>query len=88
MAGRRFAGLMTLALGACAPAQPFAADDPSDPAQPTAALSYTSPFAGQPGFAVVQPRPWRETNDLVRRLGGPAGHLREAPDADAGKARP
>ncbi|WP_374443347.1 hypothetical protein [Stella sp.] len=71
-------------LAACAPAAPFAADDPADPTHRAATPAYRSPFAGQPAFAVAEPRPWRETNDLVRRLGGAAGHLREppAPDGD------
>lgn len=71
-----------LLLAACAPSTPFAADRPDDPALPVAATSYASPFAGQPRFATVEARPWRQTNDLVRRLGGPAGHLREPPEAD------
>lgn len=82
-----------LLLAACAPSTPFAADRPDDPALPVAAAAYASPFAGQPGFTTVEPRPWRRTNDLVRRLGGPAGHLREPPEPDApatdgGKVRP
>ncbi|BBK38122.1 hypothetical protein STAQ_32000 [Allostella sp. ATCC 35155] len=91
----RIAPLMAgaLLLGACAPSSPFAADDPADPALPVAATSYASPFAGQPRFATVEARPWRRTNDLVRRLGGPAGHLREPAEADdpatgGGNARP
>lgn len=81
-------------LAACAPGDPFAADDPADPARRAAVPAYQSPFASQPAFAVVEPRPWRETNDLVRRLGGPAGHLREAPEpggdgvADGQRGRP
>ncbi len=82
------AGLLLLA--ACAPSTPFAAVDPADPAHGAPMPAYRSPFLDQPAFAVVDARPWRESNDLVRRLGGAAGHLREpaAPGGDAGDTRP
>ena len=63
-------------LGACAPGQPFAAADPSAATASVTEQPYRSPFAGQPRFETAEPRPWRETNDLVGRLGGPGPHMR------------
>lgn len=76
--GMMLAALATLAT-ACAPATPYAGNDPADPGVAAALPIYQSPFSGQPAFATVEPRPWRQTNDLVRGLGGPAGHLRDTP---------
>ncbi len=63
-------------LGACAPGTPFAAADPSVATAIVEADPYRSPFASQPRFEIAEPRSWRETNDLVGRLGGPGPHMR------------
>lgn len=70
---------LTLASGAGAQEQP--PGPRLDPAQP---LPYRSAFDGYQPHADPVAAPWREANDLVRRLGGHAGHLRGA----AGTPRP
>ena len=79
---------VALLLGACAPAPPFAAADPSDATARVTEQPYRSPFEGQARFQTVEPRPWRETNDLVGRLGGPGPHMRPAEDETPAKAAP
>lgn len=73
-----------LLLGACAPGTPFAAADPSVATASVEVQPYRSPFAGQPRFETVEPRSWRETNDLVGRLGGPGPHMRASEGETAG----
>lgn len=63
-------------LSACAPGTPFAAADPSVATANVEEQPYQSPFGSQPRFETAGPRPWRETNDLVGRLGGPGPHMR------------
>lgn len=63
--------LAALALAACAPALPMAGADPANASATTGPSSYRSPFKDYVTFRPVDPRPWRETNDRVRDLGGP-----------------
>ncbi len=63
--------LAALVLGACAPALPMTGADPASASATTGPLSYRSPFKDYVTFKPVEPRPWRETNDRVRDLGGP-----------------
>jgi hypothetical protein len=51
---------------------------------PAPKLSYASAFAGTPAVADPKPIDWRQSNALVGRLQGHAGHLR----APSGAARP
>lgn len=60
-----------LALAACAPVLPMAGADPAGASTPAGSHPYRSPFKDYTTFKPVDPRPWRETNDRVRDLGGP-----------------
>jgi hypothetical protein len=51
---------------------------------PTMRLSYASAFAGTPPVADPKPIDWRQSNALVGRLQGHAGHWR----VPSGGARP
>lgn len=66
-----FAVLASLASAACAPALPRAGADPAEAAVTVTPRPYQSPFKDHVSFRPVDPRPWRETNDRVRDLGGP-----------------
>lgn len=61
----------SLVLAACTPALPMAGADPAGVSMPAGPYSYRSPFKGYVTLKPVDPRPWRETNDRVRDLGGP-----------------
>jgi hypothetical protein len=50
-------------LAGCAPSLPAVGGDPA------------SPLQGDGNFGLVEPRPWRETNDRVRDLDGPDAHM-------------
>ncbi len=63
--------LAVLALAACAPALPMTGADPASASAATGSHPYRSPFKDYVTFKPVDPRPWRETNDRVRDLGGP-----------------
>lgn len=63
--------LACLGLAACAPALPMTGADPASASATTPPHSYRSPFKDYVTFRPVDPRPWRETNDRVRDLGGP-----------------
>lgn len=80
MTGRRFLSLarygLLLAAAGCAPALPFEAANPSDTSKGGEDLRYVSPFQSQSRFETAEPRPWRETNDMVRALGGAHAHMR------------
>ena len=59
-------------------AQTGARPDPTDPRLSTPTHAAESAFAGYRGFRDEPLTPWREVNDEVRRLGGHAGHVRDA----------
>lgn len=63
--------LAASAVAGCAPALPSIGGDPASPAAPASQSQYRSPFKDYVKFGLVEPRPWRETNDRVRALGGP-----------------
>ncbi len=67
--------LAALALGVCAPALPMMGADPASASATTPPHSYRSPLKDYVKFEPVDPRPWRETNDRVRDLGGPDPHM-------------
>ena len=66
-----FTMLAALTLAACAPSLPMAGADPAAAAAGAPGQAYRSPFKDYVTFKPVDPRPWRETNDRVRDLGGP-----------------
>lgn len=61
----------SMILAACAPALPLAGGDPALSVTATPPITYRSSFKDYVKFGLVEPRPWRETNDRVRDLGGP-----------------
>lgn len=63
--------LGSIAMTACAPSLPMAGADPARVSPTTELVPYRSPFKDYVKFELVEPRPWRETNDRVRDLGGP-----------------
>jgi len=69
------------ALAACAPHLPSAGGNPASSAV-TSRTSYQTPFAGYVRMDLVEPRPWRATNDRVRDLGGPDAHMLRESDED------
>lgn len=70
------------AVAGCAPALPAVGGDPASPAEPASQLQYRSPFRDYVKFGLVEPRPWRETNDRVRALGGPNLQMQGDSDED------
>lgn len=70
------------AVAGCAPALPYAGGDPASPAAPASQSQYRSPFKDYVKFGLVEPRPWRETNDRVRALGGPNLQMQGDSDED------
>lgn len=62
-------------LAGCAPSLPAVGGDPASPTIATPPAPYRSPFQGYVKFGLVEPRPWRETNDRVRELDGPDAHM-------------
>lgn len=71
-----------LLLGGCTPSLPLAGGNPADAAAPGPAFRYETPFAGYVQFKPVEPGPWREMNDRVRRLGGAGGHMNAESEND------
>jgi hypothetical protein len=66
-------------------AQSTARPDPADPRLTVPAPATGSAYAGYRGFRDEPLADWRAVNDEMRRLGGPAGHMRDAakaPDRD------
>jgi len=59
-------------------AQTGARPDPTDPRLSVPAPAADSAVAGYRSFRDEPLTPWREVNDEVRRLGGHAGHVRDA----------
>lgn len=68
-------------LAACTPGLPAVGGDPTSSAA-TSWTSYRSPFTGYIRMDLVEPRPWRETNDRVRDLGGPDAQMMGDSDED------
>lgn len=58
----------------------FASDnrDPSDPHAPVPHVTYHSVMSGYEHTGIARkPANWRELNERMERIGGPAGQLRE-----------
>lgn len=59
------------------PALPSPAGTATNPAA-TAALPYASAFEGYQAFSDEKPRPWKESNATVERIGGWRAYAKEA----------
>lgn len=55
------------------------AADPADPGARVPAISYRSAFDGYERWRDSPKAPWRESNELVGRMGGHPGHVEDAP---------
>ena len=73
------------------PARPTARPNPGDPATVVPPVAYRSSLEHYRRHADAAPRPWREANDEVLRIGGWRSYLRESatpgPAAASGAAR-
>ena len=70
------------ALAGCAPAVPKIGVDPASATTAIPSSPYLSPFRDSGRFSLVEPRPWRETNDRVRDLGGADAQMLGDSDED------
>lgn len=70
------------ALAGCAPTLPAIGGDPASATTTVSSTSYRSPFRDSMKFGLVEPRPWRETNDRVRDLGGADAQMLGDSDED------
>lgn len=70
-----FVPVIFLALAACAPTS-LVGGDPSDSTVAVPAKVYAPVPTEIVTWQPARTRPWRETNDRVRRLGGPNAHMR------------
>ncbi|BBK41412.1 hypothetical protein STVA_14320 [Allostella vacuolata] len=80
--------LAVLPLAACVPAPALVGGDPADPRAVVPVQAHV-PFLRADGrFRPVEPADWRELNDRAGRIGGGAGQMRGASDADPVPTRP
>ena len=85
VAAALLASAVSAALAQSAPAKPAsgASSGAAAVARPAASASYESAFDGYRRFDEQQVLPWRESNDLVRRIGGWQAYAREAAGSEA-----
>lgn len=77
------------ALAACTPVLPTIGGDPTVSPAVTSPITYRSPFTGYVRMDLVEPRPWRATNDRVRDLGGSDAQMKdESDEAPAPSSKP
>ncbi len=70
------------AVVACVPSPPSIGGDPASPSPLWSRSTYQSPFKGYVRMELVEPRPWRATNDRVRDLGGANAQMQGDTDED------
>lgn len=62
--------------------------DPLDAAAKVPPASYRSAFQGYRPYADAEPAPWRESNELVGRIGGWRTYAKEAQQPEAPASAP
>lgn len=72
----------SLILASCAPSLSLIGGDPSQSSAKVAAVEYRTPFSRFVKYDLVEPRPWRETNDRVRDLNGPDAQMQADSEDD------
>lgn len=73
---------------ACVPRPPSIGGDPASPSPLNGQSTYQSPFKGYVRMDLVEPRPWRATNDRVRDLGGGNTQMQGDTDEDSASSPP